>query len=236
MEQRIKIDCHTHILPAIDDGAKDVETSLGMLQTLQTQGVHTVVLTPHYYANHETPAEFLRRREASLKTLLNAGEMQLDLVLGAEVHVTRELATLPDIEKLGVGDSGYMLLEMPYLPLADWMTETLENVYYQHNLKPILAHLPRYLAYYTEKDFDSLLHVQEVVVQVNAEDLQNRHTRKLVKDWIKRGVPILFGSDCHSLGHRRPNFDEVMTHTSKLRRGTCPADEANTLAKEMGLL
>ncbi len=236
MEQRIKIDCHTHILPAMDDGAKDRETAVAMLHALKAQGVEAAVLTPHYYASHESPAMFLERREAALQTLTAVGEIPLRLTMGAEVHITRELADIPDIEKLRIGDSAYMLLEMPYLPLADWMTETLENMYYQHGCKPLLAHLPRYFAYYSEKDFDSLFCLQEVVVQVNAEDLQDRLTRKLVKSWIKRGVPMVFGSDCHGMGHRPPNWDTVAAHTSKLRHGTCPADEANAVAEEIGIM
>lgn len=235
MEQRIRIDCHTHILPSMDDGAKDVETACGMLQILKAQGVETVVLTPHYYPANETPDEFLQRRETAFRSLMSAGETSMNLVLGAEVHVTRDLADVADVEKLKIGNSDYILLEMPYLPLAEWMIETAENIYYRYRCKPLLAHLPRYLSYYTTDDFESLLRLQEVVVQVNAEDLQHRLTRKMIKGWLKRGVPIVFGSDCHSMGYRRPNWDEVAAYISKLRRGTCPADEANELAKEIGI-
>lgn len=236
MEQRIKTDFHTHILPKMDDGAKDATISMGMLNALQAQGVETVLFTPHYYANQETPLAFLERRTAALTALQTAGEMPLATVLGAEVHLMRELADISDIEKLCIGDSGYMLLEMPYLPLADWMIEGIENIYYQYGCKPLLAHLTRYAAYYTEKDFDTLLSLQDVVVQVNTEDLHHRYLRKLVKKWIKRGIPVVFGSDCHSLGRRRPNFDTVVRFTSKLRRGICPADTANALAEKMGIM
>ncbi len=236
MVQRIKTDFHTHILPAMDDGAKEVETAVGMLNALKTQGIQTVALTPHYYADHETTAAFLERRAASFSALQTAGDMPLKTVLGAEVHVMRELADVHGLEKLCLGDTPYMLLEMPYLPLSEWMIEAIENVYYKHNCKPILAHLSRYAAYYNDKDFDALIALQDVVVQVNNEDLKHRYIRKLVKDWTKRGVPVVFGSDCHSLGHRCPNFDTVAGFTSKLRRGTCLADAANAVAEEMQVI
>ncbi len=236
MEQRVKTDFHTHILPAMDDGAKDVETSLGMLNALKTQGIDTVLLTPHYFAHHETPATFLQRREASLAALQAAGEIPLETVLGAEVHVMRELADVQGIENLRLGNSAYIMLEMPYLPLADWMIEAIENLYYTHGCKPMLAHLSRYAAYYNDKDFDALLSLQDVVVQVNNDDLKHRYIRKLVKAWIKRGVPVVFGSDCHSLTHRRPNFDTIVAYTSKIRRGTSPADVANNVAKKLEMI
>ena len=56
------IDLHTHILPGMDDGAKDVKTSLALLRMESAQGVGTVVLTPHFYRDREEPQHFLTRR------------------------------------------------------------------------------------------------------------------------------------------------------------------------------
>ena len=42
------IDIHTHILPGMDDGARDVRESLAMIDLLKKQGVAGAVLTPHY--------------------------------------------------------------------------------------------------------------------------------------------------------------------------------------------
>ena len=44
---------HCHILPGIDDGAKDVETSLEMIETMKSQGVDRIIATPHFYAHRE---------------------------------------------------------------------------------------------------------------------------------------------------------------------------------------
>ena len=52
------IDLHTHILPGMDDGAKDTATSLQMLRMERDQGVDTVVLTPHYYRHRESAEDF----------------------------------------------------------------------------------------------------------------------------------------------------------------------------------
>ena len=45
------IDIHTHILPAVDDGAKSFEDSLKMIQLEIENGVDTIILTPHYFKN-----------------------------------------------------------------------------------------------------------------------------------------------------------------------------------------
>ena len=56
------IDFHSHILPAMDDGSKNIEESLQMLRMLQEQGVERVIATPHFYADENPPDVFLRRR------------------------------------------------------------------------------------------------------------------------------------------------------------------------------
>ena len=54
---------HCHILPGIDDGAKDVETSLKMIEMMKEQGVDRIVATSHFYAHREkSVAEFIKKR------------------------------------------------------------------------------------------------------------------------------------------------------------------------------
>lgn len=56
------IDFHSHILPGVDDGSKNVEMSLEMLRASAAQGVTDICLTPHFYAERNTPEKFLEKR------------------------------------------------------------------------------------------------------------------------------------------------------------------------------
>ena len=95
------IDLHTHILPGMDDGAKDVDMSLQMLRMQREQGVHTVALTSHFYPSKESAERFFRRRAESEKMLTqtilelsNEEQKKLpELVLGAEVAWVPNLAS-----------------------------------------------------------------------------------------------------------------------------------------------
>ena len=74
------IDFHTHILPGIDDGSRNVEMSLRMLAAQREQQVDEIVATPHFYAQKDSVEEFLLRRQCSyekLKTKM-ARETNLD--------------------------------------------------------------------------------------------------------------------------------------------------------------
>ena len=68
------IDFHSHILPEMDDGSKDAKMSLAMLQMEREQGVMEVVFTPHFYAQQDTVAHFLKKREQSVSRLEAAAQ------------------------------------------------------------------------------------------------------------------------------------------------------------------
>ena len=84
--QKSYIDFHTHILPEIDDGCRTVEESISLLQESARQEVRLIVLTPHFYADRDTPSHFFERRDTALGALQkNWREKTPILVLGAEV-------------------------------------------------------------------------------------------------------------------------------------------------------
>ena len=85
-------DCHCHILPGIDDGSKNVQMSLNMLDMEVRQGVKGVIFTPHFYADMMSPATFLDRRARSLEKL----EAELSRLAGKENHILEELAKYSD--------------------------------------------------------------------------------------------------------------------------------------------
>lgn len=234
--QQLKIDCHTHILPGMDDGARDADISLQMLRKTYAYGVETVLLTPHFYPTTESLKSFFQRRENTLQVLRAATDEEEipRLLLGAEVRLERELSQVPGLEQLCIEGTDRLLLEMPYLPMDNWMIEELENICYTRRLKLIFAHLPRYLAYYNDDEMEELLSLPDVIVQVNAEDMLFRPARKHVLQWIDAGVPIIFGSDCHDMDMRCPSLDQAAKYIAKPHHGFSPAQGANDIAAELG--
>ena len=76
-------DLHTHILPGMDDGAKDAQMSIAMLRAQRDQGVDTVVLSPHFYGDREDVDRFLRRRNLSRFQYL----LQRQFYLGSRLSI-----------------------------------------------------------------------------------------------------------------------------------------------------
>ena len=95
------IDFHTHILPMIDDGSGSVEESIWLLEEEARQGVDLVVLTPHYYAEENSPVEFLKRRYESWKALRRLLRTEHPRIrLGAEVQYFEGICGVEDIRHL----------------------------------------------------------------------------------------------------------------------------------------
>ncbi|WP_296724159.1 CpsB/CapC family capsule biosynthesis tyrosine phosphatase [Ruminococcus sp.] len=197
---------HCHILPGIDDGAKDVETSLAMIEMMKAQGVERIVATSHFYAHREkSVAEFLKKRQAAFDKIRDKAAVK-EIYLGAEVAIENGISELADIEKLAVEGTRMILLELPYRAYSKWMSEEIYNIGAEFNLKVMLAHIHRYLEYYSKDELEGILSTK-AVMQINNEAFAGWREKKLVKRIIADEKRFAFGSDAHNLDDRKPNWD-----------------------------
>lgn len=198
------VDFHAHILPGIDDGSKNVDESLTMLAMEAEQGIGTVVATPHFYPRHDDPETFLTRREAALAALCGQLERRMPrIVPGAEVHFFRGMSESDIIQSLTVGNSPYILIEMPMPPWPEDFYRELESVYRKQGLTPIVAHIDRYIAPLRTRGIPEQLAQLPVLVQANAEFFCRS---SLAMKLLKEDKIHLLGSDCHNTDRRKPNL------------------------------
>lgn len=200
------VDFHTHLLPAIDDGSRNVEESLALLKTLSAQNVRIVAATPHFYSRKTSLSDFLEQRSHAYKLLCTARESDDPrILLGAEVSFFRGIGQAEGLEKLCIGETKTLLLEMPF---AQWGRGEVAELHQllTRGITPILAHIERYRSY--QKDMTVMNEIVNlpVFLQVNTEALQTGKTRRFVFRLIKSGFPILLGTDCHGLKHRSPDM------------------------------
>lgn len=201
------IDYHCHILPGIDDGSDSVETSVSMVKMMKEQGVEKIIATPHFYAHREKGIEnYIGKRQKAFDSLIDAKPEILDISLGSEVAIERGICEIDGLEKLSIGQTGYILLELPYAPFKSWYLEEIDNVSSSLKLKVILAHIHRYLDYYKKDEMEQILEL-DTILQVNNEAFEKFKERSFVKKLFKQERKIVFGSDSHNLNDRKPNWD-----------------------------
>jgi protein-tyrosine phosphatase len=202
------IDFHTHVLPGVDDGSRNTEMSLEMLRIAASQGVDLMVATPHFYADSDRVEPFLERRRGAYEQLMERREPDMpELVCGAEVAFFWGIGHAEGIERLCIGNTNLMLLEMPFRP---WSEKDLLEVQQliRRGIRPILAHLERFYPYQKDKELIPALVEYPLYVQINAECLLNWKTRHQPLKLFKQGKAHLLGSDCHNLTSRPENLAE----------------------------
>lgn len=207
-------DVHSHVLPGMDDGCKTPEESLAVLKKMWDDGIRKVFATPHYYAR-EPVDQFLARREESLALLQPylEGQQLPELCCGAEVAYFPGIGGNPELSKLCLGKSKYLLLELPFTPWNGQVARDLDNLCLQ-GYTLILAHFERYENCQSKAMLQRMLE-SEPLVQMNAGQLLDIWKGRKARTALQRGVVQLLGSDCHGLEYRPARLGQAITLMEK---------------------
>jgi len=140
------IDLHCHILPGLDDGAKTLEDSLEMARIAVSDGIKTIVATPHFFRGDVSAGDLAsieEKREALIEGLAK-NEIHVDVKQGAEVHISHNL--IDEIKKgrgnLVLNGSSYMFVEFP----SDHIFPGVKNLFFDlmsEGITPIITHPER---------------------------------------------------------------------------------------------
>lgn len=209
------IDFHSHILPAVDDGSKDVEESTALLSMLSQQGIRTVVATPHYLPEQESVDEFLTKRNKAFEELKPCCTDDMPrILLGAEVAYYEGISHLSELSRLTIGDSRLLLIEMPMRKWSETSVRELTNLACSNTVTVVLAHIERYLSFDNKDAINTLLDCG-VLLQVNASFFNDFQTRRKALRMLKSGAVHFIGSDCHNLRYRPPFIGQAYSFIMK---------------------
>lgn len=208
-------DMHTHILPDFDDGAETVEDSLELIKNLQRQNVNNICFTPHFYTNELSVEDFVSERRAAYEKFLPHKPEKVNVVLGAEVYVTKFLFSNDDLTPVTYGKSNYILTEFSYESgftgkSMNQLLMLIEN----YNLIPVIPHVERYGALLNDASLLRELRDMGVMIQTNSSSYGKSSSyfrrRKLLK-LIEKGMIDILGTDTHSMTHNSPdNFTQAI--------------------------
>ncbi|MBZ9607785.1 PHP domain-containing protein [Clostridium estertheticum] len=207
------IDFHSHIIYAIDDGSKNLDMSIEMLKTADSEGVEYICATPHFITeefefSHEEYIEKLDR----LVLAAREENLNINILSGLEIYMHPDLPKLYKEKKIwGINDSEYLLIE---LPMGQFPLYT-EDVFYELMLlgaKPILAHPERNLR--IMKNYDLVINLinQGVLMQINSGSLlgdYGKEVKKTAEEFVKRNMIHLMGSDGHNITRRKTKIKEA---------------------------
>ncbi len=207
------IDLHTHILPAIDDGASDFDMALAMLKMAVAHQTTTVVVTPHVIEGKWFPSwqEITSGCELLRQEAFKSG-IPITIYPGAEVMIS--LDTLKLLSGPGpycINNGHYMLVELPAqeIPLfTDQFFFTLQL----KGITPVLAHPERHPELAKNPMILQKWVDKGIISQVNGSSLLGRmgkRVQSLTELLLEQQLVHCIGSDAHGLNHRRPKLQEA---------------------------
>ena len=191
-------DFHSHVLPGADHGSNSVAVTLEQFKLAKKSGVDRVVATPHFYPHRDDLHRFLVRRDGSYERLMSKldGSVGVQLRVGAEVLICNNLENLPGLEKLCIGKSKCLLIELPFNDFFEEHIDTVKALC-DNGFEVILAHADRYDPLIIE-----LFLKTDVKLQLNASSLCSIFKKKHLYRWIKEGRVVALGSDIHGIDKR----------------------------------
>lgn len=202
------IDLHTHILPAIDDGAADETVSAAQLESLAAQGVDTAVSTSHYYGRKKSPEQFLELRAVAFEKIRGLVPSGMDVRLGAEVHFTKQTAASNEsLCPLAIEGTRYILTELPFT--SDWdkgLWRRLGEFISDTDYVPVIAHVERYDEVRKNPALLSELKDMGCLLQVNTSAFLNDGSKGFAFALLKHGLVDCLGTDTHNMEDRAPDY------------------------------
>ena len=201
-------DMHLHILPGIDDGAKDMEEARKMLAMEYRQGVRFLCATPHFNLKDPLPADFVREAWSRLSETAARDFPDMEIYLGEELFYSPGLeAALERKEALTINGSRYILVEFHPAEAFAAIYQGLQSLV-RAGYIPIVAHVERLGCLWRNTSAMNQLKEMYVLFQMNTGSLaggfslSGRQCRRLVKE----GYIDLLGTDAHSSTWRSPDY------------------------------
>lgn len=212
------IDCHIHILPAIDDGANSFDEALKMARQSYQSGVDQMIVTPHSnqfqrYENYYDKT--LLKVFHDFKETLKTNDIPLQIYLGMEIFASDDLVEkIENGQLIGLNSTRYYLVEFAFNEEIDYIEKILMQLL-DHHMIPIIAHPERYTCFQKEPWLIYRFLKAGCLSQINKDSVfgffgkSAMHTAKMLLDYH---LVSLVASDGHSSFWRDGAMDEIQTY------------------------
>ena len=214
------VDLHCHLLPGIDDGATDLETSLAMARMAVEDGTSTIIVTPHQLGNFgNNQGDDIRSRTEALQQAIEENQIPLRILPGGDVRIEEGMIEqLVSGEVMSLGDHRkHVLLELPhelYFPM-EGLLAALER----QGMTGILSHPERNRGILREPRLLPRLVGEGCLMQVTAGSLMGTFgpsCQQLAEWMVTEGLVHFIATDAHGTKKRRPLMQRAFERVREL--------------------
>lgn len=198
-------DIHCHVIPGVDDGSPDVETSVSLVEQMVSWGITRIIASPHVTEEtFENTPDILDPALEELQTALAAKGMKVDLSRSSENRIDDFFRDLLAKGLITTLPNNYILVENSFIQEPWQLDQFLFDLKIQ-GLKPIMAH-PERFAYYHGRNMHRYddLHRAGNLFQVNLLSLAGAYSKeekKVAETLIAKGFVDFIGTDLHNQRH-----------------------------------
>ncbi len=201
----LKTDMHSHLLPGIDDGSPDMETSLQLIRGMAALGFTKLITTPHImWDMYKNTRQIIENKLEQLRAAVKEEGLAVEIEAAAEYFLDDHVSgLLKNNEPLLTISRRMVLCEFslaqPPLSLKDILFEMQMQGY-----QPVIAHPERYIYLERNKEFYEDLKDIGCLFQLNLLSLSNyygKSVHELSGYLIKKGYYELAGTDLHHVRH-----------------------------------
>lgn len=202
------VDLHCHLLPGVDDGSKDMATSLRLAKEATANGITHALLTPHHmngrYVNHK---QDVIRRTREFQEELRAHGIPLTVFPGQEVRINGQLLEALDHDDILFADADgrYLMLEFPDDDVPHYTGRMVFDLQ-QRGIVPVIVHPERNTKIMAKPELLYELLQRGCLSQITASSYVGTFGKKVERfsrQLIAAGQGYLFASDAHDLPGRK---------------------------------
>lgn len=203
------IDIHSHILPGVDDGAKDLAESLAMARMAVADGLTHIFATPHHRDYSSLSCADVAHRVVQLQSELDKADIPLTLLPGHEVRLYDDMFEDWDKDLAGpLGGSRYVLAE-PLFHRYDKHTDAMLFELFDRGYLPIMAHPERIRPIQDNLALIESFLIRGGLTQITAGSLTSStdwRAKKTAETMLRNGMVHVIASDAHHSYHRTPTL------------------------------
>ena len=199
----VLVDIHSHILPGIDDGSPDLDSSLGLAEAAVADGITHALMTPHTlngkYLNHK---EDIIKETTAFQKALKENNIPLTVFASQEVRLNGNLPQALDNDDILFCDEDgrYMLLEFPSEDVPTYAKDMTFKLL-GRGITPIIVH-PGCLTQITASSYVGVF---------------GKEIEKLADQFVEAGQVATFASDAHTLPKRESRMHDAYEKLEKIQ-------------------
>lgn len=201
---RIKTDLHSHLIPGIDDGAKDMEESITLIKRMIDLGFTKLITTPHIMADfYRNTSDSILKGLDLLQSELGRRNINIELGAAAEYYLDETFENKLNKRDILTIGKDYILFELSFINYPQNLYEVIDKIL-QKGYTPLLAHPERYPYLAGSVENYERLKDSGCYLQINTLSLAGHYgkpTQKVAEEMVDRYLVDFIGSDLHRMNH-----------------------------------